>query len=295
MKNETRELFHEMAYLELLYRAKEKGIEKPDRTDVGYSKSLFAQTLTFDLSKGVLPLMTHRPTSARIAFEEMMFFLRGETDTTKLEEKDIFIWSGNTTREFLDSRGLTHLPVGDFGKSYGYQWRNYNGNEDKKGVDQLLELLCGMKDDPYSRRHIINAWNPSQIDEMALPPCHMMQLYSITPDGYLHSSWIQRSADILFGVPYNILMYSMLNIIFAKYLGLKSGTVTGFFHDAHVYRNQEVVVDELKSHEINYFPWIKIKKELNTIDDILSLEFSDLDIRDYNPDRSEITKVPMAV
>jgi len=291
----------EHQYLHLLHNARWNGVEKPDRTSVGSSKALFGQTLTFDLSDNTFALLTHRRNSFKIVFEETMFFLRGESDTTKLSEKGITIWEDNTTREFLDGRGLSNLPVGDMGKGYSAQWRNFNGSsfphegKEPDGVDQLTDLLDGMKKDPYGRRHIITAWNPSQLHEMALPPCHIMQMYSITPDGKLHSSWVQRSADILFGIPYNIGMYCLLNHIFAKYLGLEAGTLTGFLQDAHVYKNQEVVVDELEDRVVSEFPKITINKDINTIDDILSLEFSDITIDGYTPDTTPITKVEMAV
>src|SRR5579885_3208257 len=157
----------EAKYLHLLYKVLEEGEDKQDRTGIG-TKSIFGSTLRFSLKDNTLPLLTTKKMFFKGVVEELLFFIRGETDTKKLEAKGVNIWKGNTSREFLDSRGLTYLPKGDMGKSYGFQWRKWgediNNNGplrwslyDEQGIDQLKEVFESIKNDPNSRRHIISA------------------------------------------------------------------------------------------------------------------------------------------
>lgn len=284
-------------YIELLQNVLEHGIDRKDRTGVG-SKSVFGRQLRFELSAG-FPLVTTRPTSLRIAFEETMFFLRGQTDTKILEEKNIGIWKGNTSREFLDNIGLNDLPEGSTGKSYGHQWRNFDGDLNEHGVkgiggvDQITNLLNSLKNDPDSRRHVVTAWNPSQLKEMALPPCHLMHMYSIA-EGKLHNSFIMRSSDGYHGLGFNIAGYALLNHIFAKYLGLLPGDVVYMGWDCHLYNTQLDVAREQIKREPKQLPQLKINKDLNTIDDIMNLEFSDIELIGYDP-HPALIKVSMAI
>ena len=156
--------YWEEEYLDLLHYVMDLGQERPDRTDVGTSKFVNGCTLTFDLRNDAFPIKESRKISPRIAFEETMFFLRGQTDSKILEEKGIMIWHGNTTRKELDKRGLNYLPEGSIGKSYSHQWRNFGGTDTVPGTDQVLEMLENMKRDPNSRRHLISAWNPNQME-----------------------------------------------------------------------------------------------------------------------------------
>lgn len=150
----------EQAYLDLMQSILDLGIESTDRTGTG-TLSIFGSKLEFDLN-GKLPLLTTKKMFSKGIIEELLFFLRGETDTKLLEAKGVNIWKGNTSREFLDSVGLNHLPEGSLGKGYGYQWRNFGG------VDQIKELVDGLKNNPTSRRHIVSAWNAGELKEMAL-------------------------------------------------------------------------------------------------------------------------------
>jgi thymidylate synthase len=293
-------------YLELIKDILNEGIEKEDRTGVG-SVAVFGKQLRFDLSEG-FPIITSRRVSLRIAFEETMFFLRGESDTKKLEEKKINIWKGNTTREFLDKKGLTYLPEGDMGKGYGYQWVHWEkyklsenqGNESGDPrfvvgeVNQVKELLDGLRNDPYGRRHIITAWNPGQLEDMALPPCHLMHMYSVA-EGKLHNCFIMRSNDVMYGLPYNIMGYALLNHIFAKFLGLLPGDVVYMGWDAHIYKNQISMAKEQILRDVRSLPQLKINKDLKTFEDILSLEFDDIELIGYNPHPDFKDKPPMAI
>lgn len=301
-------------YIDLLKDIIENGVNKGDRTGVG-TRAVFGRSMRWNLQDG-FPIITTRKVAFRIAFEETMFFLRGESDTTKLEEKKIKIWSGNTTREFLDNRGLTALPVGDMGRGYGVQWRDWKSTEivsstdsvilhdgsevfygakvRTKTTDQLAELIDGLKRDPNGRRHIITAWNPGELGLMALPPCHITHQY-IVNNGRLDSSWLQRSVDSVFGLPYNIMSYAFLNVAFAKLLKLEPGELVFFGNDVHIYNNQLPMAQEQITREPRSLPTLTITKELNTLDDLLSLEFSDIVIGGYDPYPDFKNKPPMAV
>lgn len=301
-------------YLDLMNDILENGIEKTDRTGVG-TKSVFGRTMKFDLSEG-FPMITTRKVSFRLAFEETMFFLRGETNTKLLEEKNINIWKGNTSREFLDSRGLHDLPEGDMGKGYSYQWTNYDKHEirgyrdsvehfdgsktylDAKvtvtHINQVKEMLENMKTDPHSRRNIITAWNPADLDSMALPPCHIYHQYYVNGDK-LDSVFFMRSNDYLYGNPFNIMGYAFLNIAFSKILGLTPGTLTYMAGDVHLYTNQIEMAKEQVTREPRPLPTLKFKKEFSTFEELLKLEWKDIEIIGYDPHPDFKNKPPMSV
>lgn len=488
-------------YLDLMQDVYTNGIDKPDRTGIG-SRSVFGRTLRWDLSKG-FPIITSRKVSLRIAFEETMFFLRGHTQTKLLEDKNINIWKGNTSREFLDARGLNHLPSGNLGAGYSHQWRNFNGfvkvpphidtpfakeividttsnthglvgkefqsnscgnfvvvrenrgNRNKlsfdvkfktsgyitnvkkqhiekgqiydpyfpnvagvacvgdqsiklkfpelwkklrpmwdamisrcydekdhsypnyggkniyvsarwllfsnfvidaqtlpgwdkklanwskysldkdiastgyysekscqwvdlktqmlnssifipsmetrhKGTDQIVDLLNGLKKDPYSRRHVVTGWNPGQLSQMALPPCHMMHLYSVEGDftvneGKLNNCFIMRSNDVPYGLPYNIMSYALINQIFSQYLGYTPGELVYFGWDVHIYQNQFEMVEEQLKREPKSLPTLKINKDLTTLEDIMSLEWTDIELIGYDAHPDIKNKPGMAI
>ena len=487
--------------VDLLKDIKENGVDKPDRTGIG-SRSVFGRMLRWDLSEG-FPLQTIRKVPLRIAFEETMFFLRGETNTKLLEDKKINIWKGNTSREFLDKRGLNHLPSGNLGYGYSHQWRNFGGfakippnidtpftkdivvdmssnihgyvgkefdsnsygrftgikeirgngskllfdikfhktgyiktvrkqNIDKReiydpyfdsvagvacagdlsvkdrypelwkklrptwdamisrcydmsdhsypsyggkniyvsarwllfsnfvidaqtlpgwdkklanwkkysldkdisakgyysektcqwvdlktqllhssifipekstehvGIDQIANLLKGLKEDPYSRRHVVTGWNPGQLNQMALPPCHMMHLYSVEGDftvnqGKLNNCFVMRSNDVPFGLPFNIASYALINHIFAKHLNLIPGELVYFGWDIHIYQNQMEMVDEILERTPRELPTLKINKDLPTFDDILNLQWEDIELIGYDPYPDVKNKPGMAI
>jgi thymidylate synthase len=271
-----------------------KGTSRDDRTGIG-SRALFGKSFTVDLADG-FPILTTRKVAFRIAFEETMFFLRGETDTKKLEAKRINIWKGNTSREFLDMMGLQHLPEGDIGTGYSWQWRNFGGTLEQEGVDQVADMLARAKKNPNDRRLLITAWNPQQINGTPLPPCHVMQQYQIL-DGKLNSLWFQRSVDTMYGLPYNVMSYAFLNYAFSKHLGYEPGTLTFFGGDTHIYQNQIVIATAQVQREwwTYELPKLVINKELQTFDDILSLEYTDVELVNYQAYPDFEDKPPMAV
>lgn len=295
----------ETQYIQILNRILSDGVDRPDRTGVG-SRAIWGASIDIDLGDG-FPIITTRKTSPRIAFEETWFFLRGETDTKKLEDKKITIWKGNTTREFLNARGLTYLPEGHLGKGYGFQWRNFGGGYatdnqnsedyytiDRCGVDQIVDLLHGLKTDPNGRRHIVIGWNPQQIAEMALPPCHLYQQYQVL-DGKLNSMFLMRSWDFLYGAPFNIMGYALLNVVFAKYLGLRPGRMVAVGNDVHLYSNQINIAKEQITRTPYPLPEIVIDKELKTIDDIMNLKYTDIKIVGYQAHPDFKNKPGMAI
>lgn len=281
-------------YKELLVDILNNGVDKPDRTGVGV-RSVWGRMLRWDLSEG-FPMITTRKVSFRIAFEETMFFLRGERDTKQLENKNIHIWSGNTSREFLNSRGLSHLSEGDMGYGYSHQWRNFGGIDDPQtsGVDQVKNLVDNLVSDPYSRRHIVSAWNPQQLNETPLPPCHIMHQYQVTPDGKLNSSFYMRSNDVYLGLPTNIMGYAFLNYAFSKLCGYTPGELVYMGADVHLYHNQLEVAQMQTQREPKPLPQLVFHKNFSTFDELLSLEWKDVEIVGYDPHPS-LPKVEMAV
>ena len=277
-------------YIDLLKDILDNGTDKPDRTGIG-SRSVFGRMLRFNLADG-FPLQTTRRVPLRIAFEETMFFLRGETNTKILEEKNINIWKGNTSREFLDSRNLDYLPEGDMGHGYGWLWRHWASGDNS--VDQIKELLEGLKRDPYSRRHIVTGWNPSELDNAALPPCHILNMYSVS-NNRLNSSFVMRSNDVPFGLPFNIAGYALLNYIFAKHLGLQPGQLVYMGWDVHIYQNQLDMVDEIIKRTPKDLPRLAIKKTLPTLDDVLALHWDDIELIGYDPYPDIKNKPGMAI
>lgn len=279
-------------YQELLRDVMENGIDKGDRTGVG-TRSVFGRTLRWDLSKG-FPALTTRQVPFRIAFEETMMFLRGVTDTTTLEDKDINIWKGNTSREFLDNAGLADLPVGSLGKGYPHQWRNFGGELGQNdGVDQIREVVEGLVKDPDSRRHLVLAWNPSQLRETPLPPCHVMHQYVVN-NGRLDSCFVMRSNDVPYGLPVNIMGYALINHLFAKLAGLQTGELVYFGADVHIYQNQMDLVNEQLEREPYELPTLSIKKGIKTFEDMLNLEFEDVELLNYKNHGHTQSRPPMA-
>lgn len=287
----------EQKYLDMLKDIIENGSERKDRTGVG-THGLFGTQLRFSLADGRIPMMTSKRTFARGVFEELIFFLRGQTDTKILESKGVNIWQGNTTREFLDKRGLEHYPEGEMGPMYGHQWRRaghenrYGHSHKSSGVDQIANVIKLLKEDPFSRRIVVNTWNAPDLDKMCLTPCHpLFQFY--VDDGKLSCSFYMRSSDAFLGLPFNILSYAFLVHILAATVGLEPGELIFMGGDTHVYNNHLDQVRELLTREPYEFPTLKINKKLSSLEDIEELEFTDFEISNYKCHPA--IKAPMAV
>lgn len=287
-------------YDALLSDVIENGEDRKDRTGVG-TRSLFApESICYNLSHS-FPLLTRRKIFFRGVVEELLFFLRGERDTYRLEQLGVNIWHGNTTREFLDSRGLYHLDVGDMGAGYGWQWRRFNQPLKRENamfgppaIDQIANVIESIKEDPYSRRHIVSAWNPAQLDEMALPPCHIMFQFYVSTNNQLSCHMYQRSVDIGCGLPFNIASYALLTMIIAKVCGLGLGELTISMGDAHVYSNHvDTLKNMLETREPRELPTLTIARDIKTIRDIEALCYEDIILENYNPHPT--IKLEMAV
>lgn len=269
--------------LKLLSDVLEKGVVKKDRTGTG-TKSLFSRELRFDISNWNIPMMTTRPVSFKIIFEELMWILRGQTDNKILNNKKIKIWNDNTSREFLDKQGLYHYKEGDIGPSYGFQMRHY-GEEYKgcdyeyNGYDQLEYVIDLIKNNPDSRRILINLWNPVQKKEMSLPPCvYGYQFY--VSEGKLSCKIIQRSSDISLAGSHNCASGALFTMMLCKITNLKPGEIIWSPSDIHIYLNQIESVKEQLKRTPRPFPFINIKKNHKKITDF---EFSDFELIGYNP------------
>lgn len=263
----------ELKYLQLMEHILKNGNDQPDRTGVG-TKSVFGTQLKFSLKNNVLPILTTKKMFFRGAIEETLFFIRGETNTKKLEEKGVNIWKPNTSRTFLDSRGLFEYPEGEMGPMYGSLWRSFNG------VDQLKNALHLLKTDPNSRRIMITAYDPSLLYRSVLAPCHFFQEYYVH-NGKLSCQWHQRSVDYGIGLGFNIISYGVLTHLMAKASGLEAEELIFVGGNTHIYNNYLNQAKEQISRQPYPFPKINIKKNVSSIEDMENLCFEDFEIIDY--------------
>lgn len=313
--------FGEKGYLQLLADIMEHGSNTPDRTGVG-RKKLFERFLRFDLRDG-FPAFTVRNTQPKPAFKEFWLFLNGELDVhTKLSAEGINFWKGNTSREFLDARGLEKLPVGHIGKSYSFQIRNFGGDYDENfnaigGTDQLSNIYNTLKNNPYDSRIMLSMWNPEQEHEMSLPPCWWGHQFLVTIDkngnNVLNLSVNSRSADLLFGCPYNVPQYAIYLAAMAKAHNMIAGEFSCRFTDVHIYgKDGDLDRPQSENNPASQFRYVKetlsreysdekvtlkFNKDLNSLEDILSLKFEDLEFINYNPNLTKYveTRPQMAV
>lgn len=272
-----------MDYKELLRRVMNEGVDTPDRTGLGCRKIFNAQLIYQSYE---FPSSTLRPLGLKYAWEEMKLFLSGDTDTKKLEEKGIMFWKEHTSREFLDSRGLQHLPEGSLGKSYSYQF----------GL-QVQQLIDGLKNDPYSRRHAIDLWGFADQGEMPLLPCWWRSNWSVEPirgeKPRLHLKLYSRSNDLLFGYHQAAMQYRMFQIALARMLGMEVGLMVTDLWDVHIYSNQFDYVQELLEREEGTAGRVRLRvdKQLESLADILELEHTDFERVGYEPNH-EPMKTP---
>jgi thymidylate synthase/dihydrofolate reductase len=237
----------DIVYKELLEHIMRSGNRRQDRTGTG-TVSVFAQQLRFNLD-GTIPLLTTKYVPWKSVIKELLWFLKGQTDASILKSQGVGIWDGNTSREFLDGRGLGHLPEGDIGAGYGFQWRHFNGEyktckdtyDSTIGYDQVAEVLRQLREDPLSRRIYMTAWNPAALGSMALPPCHVSAQFYVNVDeaGVRHLSchMYQRSVDVFLGLPFNIMSYATLTYIFAAMCGMVPRKLVISTGDTHIYRD----------------------------------------------------------
>ncbi|XP_046666293.1 thymidylate synthase [Homalodisca vitripennis] len=275
----------EEQYLEHIRQILARGVQKSDRTGVG-TVSLFGAQMRYSLKEGVFPLLTTKRVFWRGVVEELLWFIKGSTSAKELAAKKVHIWDPNSTREYLDSIGLKDRIEGDLGPVYGFQWRHY-GAEYKdmftdykgKGVDQLAKVIETLRVAPDDRRILMCAWNPVDVPQMALPPCHCLAQFYVA-DGTLSCQLYQRSADMGLGVPFNIASYALLTCMIAHVTDLKPGEFIHTLGDSHVYLNHREALQVQLTRAPRPFPTLKIKRTVTNIEDFT---FDDFVLENYNP------------
>lgn len=272
-------------YIHLMKKVLSFGNLRVDRTGVG-TKSLFGEQLKFPL-KDQFPLIGSKKVFFKGVAEELLWFIKGQTNSKLLEEKGVNIWRSNTSKEFHQSNGLS-LEEGSIGPGYGFQWRHFNAEYEtmysdysNKGIDQLENIIHLIKTNPTSRRILMSAWNPCQIDQMTLPPCHILvQFYVHTDTNELSLHMYQRSADMFLGVPFNIASYALLCYIVANMCDLTPKELIISFGDVHIYKNHFEQCFQQINRICPRYPKLKIINRHSRIDDYV---FDDFQLIDYNP------------
>tara|TARA_Y100000022_G_scaffold191051_1_gene191809 strand:+ start:7502 stop:8380 length:879 start_codon:yes stop_codon:yes gene_type:complete len=273
-------IHEEIQYLQLIENILKNGTMEESRN--GMTKSIFGNMMRFSLNNGIVPILTTKKVAWKTCFKELSWFIKGHTSNSLLNDMNVHIWDANGSREFLDSRNLSY-EENDLGPVYGHQWRHFNAkyvdcNTDysNQGIDQLQNIINQLNttEGRKSRRLIMSAWNPCQLDEMALPPCHVLAQFHVSDDKYLSCSLYQRSGDVGLGVPFNIASYSFLTHIIAKHTGLEAKEFVYFLGNAHIYEEH---IDSLKEQITRTpfeFPKMTIKEKKQNINDY---SLSDID------------------
>ena len=251
-------------YHQLMRHIRANGVKKEDRTGTG-TISVFGYQMRFDLGDG-FPLVTTKKVHLRSIIHELLWFLKGDSNIRYLKENGVSIWD-----EWADEEG-------NLGPVYGVQWRSWKG-ADGTTVDQISDLIEGIKNNPDSRRHIVNAWNVTDVNKMALPPCHTMFQFYVA-EGRLSCQLYQRSADVFLGVPFNIASYALLTMMIAQVCGLKPGDFVHTFGDAHLYSNHLEQTELQLSRDIRPMPAMKINPDVK---DINEFKYEDFKLMDYDP------------
>lgn len=259
----------EFAYLELMREILETGVPRTDRTGVG-TIGLFGRQIRFDLAAG-FPLLTTKKVHFKSVALELLWFLRGDTNVRWLQERGVSIWDEWANEE------------GELGPVYGKQWRSWAA-PDGRTIDQMAKLMAALKANPFSRRHVVSAWNPAEVDDMALPPCHCLFQFYVTPDAEgrpdtLSCQLYQRSADYFLGVPFNIASYALLTAMMAQALGLKAGEFVHAFGDVHLYSNH---LDQARLQLTRTpKPWPRLVLADRT--DLFAFTYEDMVLEGYDP------------
>ena len=249
-------------YLDLLDTILKHGVKKTDRTGTG-TISYFGYQMRFDLADG-FPLLTTKKVHLKSIIYELLWFLNGDTNVKYLQDHGVRIWN-----EWAD-------PDGNLGPIYGYQWRHWH-TPDGKEIDQIANIVNALKNNPDSRRHIVSAWNPADVDDMALPPCHTMFQFYVA-DGRLSCQLYQRSGDSFLGVPFNIASYALLTMMMAQVCGYKPGVFVHTLGDAHIYLNHLEQVNTQLQRTPYHLPTMRINPDVK---DIFSFQYEDFTLENY--------------
>ncbi len=250
-------------YLDLLDHVMKNGVEKEDRTGTG-TISVFGHQMRFNLEDG-FPVLTTKKLHLKSIIHELLWFLAGDTNIKYLTDNGVRIWN-----EWADENG-------NLGHVYGYQWRSWP-TPDGRHIDQISEVVNSLKNNPDSRRHIVSAWNVGEIDQMALPPCHLLFQFYVA-DGKLSCQLYQRSCDVFLGVPFNIASYALLTLMIAQVTGLKPGDFVWTGGDVHIYQNHLEQVKLQLTREPKQLPQMKINPEVKSIFDF---KFEDFELINYD-------------
>jgi thymidylate synthase len=254
-------------YLDLMRHVLEHGHEKSDRTGTG-TRSVFGWQMRFDLAAG-FPLLTTKKLHLRSIIHELLWFLKGDTNIGYLKANGVSIWD-----DWADANG-------DLGPVYGHQWRHWPAREggEAKEIDQIVKLIDGLKNNPDSRRHIVTAWNPADVDRMALPPCHALFQFYVA-NGKLSCQLYQRSADIFLGVPFNIASYALLTLMVAQVCKLQPGEFVHTLGDAHLYSNHLEQARLQLSRSTKPLPSMRVNSAVN---DLFAFRYEDFTLEGYDP------------
>lgn len=294
----------ECQYLRLLETILEKGVWEEGRN--GMVKSVFGESMRFSLKDGQIPILTTKKTAWKTCLKELLWFIKGDTDNILLKQQGVHIWDANGTRDFLNSRQLSHYRVDELGPIYGWQWRHFNrpyycknemdysrptdiedfgtkSIDQSKSIDQLQYIIDCLKDpnSRTSRRLIMSAWNPCQLNEMALPPCHILCQFNVHDGNQLSCAMYQRSADCFLGVPFNIASYSMLTHLIAHHCGLKACEFIHFMGNCHLYENAIDAATEQITRIPHPFPTFSIKHVHSNINNYIVTDF---EVHNYTSD-----------
>lgn len=283
-------VYHEEnQYINLIYDILNENTEFVGRN--GNTKAIFGSAMHFSLQENSVPFLTSKKLAWKTCLKELLWFISGNTSNKTLKEQNVHIWDANGSREFLDSRNLINREVDDLGPIYGFQWRHFNAeydnantNYDKKGIDQLQEIIDNLKNENtrYSRRLILTAWNPCQLNEMALPPCHILCQFNVI-NNKLSCALYQRSGDVGLGVPFNIASYSLLTHLMAHHCNLDVGDFIYYLGNSHIYEEHIQSLREQLNNSLYKFPKLNIKNKYENINDY---KFEDFEIIDYKCNES---------
>jgi thymidylate synthase len=275
----------EQQYLGLIRDILSRGSLEVGRN--GNTISIFGAAMHFSLENNKIPILTSKKVAWKTCLKELLWFIKGKTDNTLLQYQGVHIWDANASRNFLDDRGLTNLKENDLGPVYGHQWRHFNApytNCDTdytgQGVDQLQYIIDALKDPVkrFSRRLVMSAWNPCQIDEMALPPCHVLCQFNVSHGNKLSCALYQRSGDIGLGVPFNIASYSFLTHILAKHCELEAYEFIYTLGNCHIYDDHIGALKEQLEKPTFEFPTIQINQVYENINDY---SINNIEVQNY--------------
>ena len=281
--------FEEKQYLDLITKIIKTGDLQQGRNGNVYST--IGETMRFSLKDNTIPLLTTKKVAWKTCLKELLWFIKGDTNNKNLKNQNVSIWNGNASREYLDSRNLHYLKEDDLGPVYGHQWRFWNAPYSKelgcsetyngKGIDQLQNVINSLNnpEERFSRRIIMSAWNPEQLNEMALPPCHVLSQFKVTNNNELTCILYQRSGDVGLGIPFNIASYSFLTHLLAKHCDLKAKEFIHFIGDAHIYDDHCKVLNQQIDREPFQFPKLLIENKYVNINDYSINDFS---LKNYN-------------